>query len=340
MGFFEIYLPVAGSSSTRWYCCSSVSPSGCAAGSSASAAPGSSPLPSTSSGFPCRTPSAPTWPTGGESIVSTIRHGKFGNVDVRLGVAMILGTTTGMELGANLVLKLERMGLAESLIRKIYIVFLALIGSYVLYDYISHTRRRRRVDTGIEAAPTGETVAQKLQRIKIPPMVHFHASGITCSLWLPLLVGLFTGVVAAVLGVGGGFIRMPALIYLTGCPTAVAVGTDLFEVMITGTYGAFTYAVKGRIELIAAMWMLLAAAIGAQLGTVAVKYVRGYAIRLLFAITIFVACSSVILKQLQLQLASAITILAAGIGISLVIIARLVKWIIDERAGRLPAHRP
>ncbi len=275
---------------------------------------------------------------GGKSIVSTIRHGKFGNVDVRLGVAMILGTTFGMELGANLVIKLEQMGLAETLIRKMYIVFLALIGSYVLYDYLSHSRRQRRAEAGIEVAPAGETVAQKLQRVNIPPMVRFHASGITCSLWLPVLVGLLTGLVAAVLGVGGGFIRMPALIYLIGCPTAVAVGTDLFEVMITGAYGAFTYGVKGRVELIAAMWMLFAAAIGAQLGTVAIKYVRGYAIRLLFAITIFVACSSVVLKQLEFQLASAIAILAAGIGISLVIIGWLVKGIVDERAGRLPAN--
>ncbi len=91
-------------------------------------------------------------------------------------------------------------------------------------------------------------------------MIHFEASGITCSLWLPVLVGLTTGVVASVLGVGGGFIRMPALIYLVGCPTLVAVGTDLFEVMITGAYGAFTYGVKGRVDLIAAMWMLLGAA--------------------------------------------------------------------------------
>ena len=165
-------------------------------------------------------------------------------------------------------------------------------------------------------------------------MIHFKASGITCSLWLPILVGLTTGIVAAVLGVGGGFIRMPALIYLIGCPTLVAVGTDLFEVMITGAYGSFTYAVKGRVELIAAMWMILGAAVGAQMGTVAVKYVRGYAIRLLFACTIFIACASVILKQLQFQLASSITILAAGIAISSVIIFWLVKGILAERAAQ------
>ena len=271
---------------------------------------------------------------GGKSIVSTIRHGKFGNVDVRLGVAMILGTTVGMELGANLVLMLEHAGLAESWIRKAYIVVLALIGGAVMADYLSHRRQQRRALAGGEVPLPGPTLAHRLHQIRIPPMVHFATSGVSCSLWLPVLVGLFTGIVASVLGVGGGFIRMPALIYLVGCPTAIAVGTDLFEVMITGAYGAFTYGVKGRVELLAAMWMLLAAAVGAQLGTVAVKYVRGYSIRLLFAITIFVACASVLLKQLGLQLASSITILAAGIGISSVIIAHLVQGILAERAAR------
>ena len=131
---------------------------------------------------------------------------------------------------------------------------------------------------------------------------------------------------------------MPALIYLIGCPTAVAVGTDLFEVMITGAYGAFTYGIKGRVELIAAMWMLLGAAVGAQLGTVAVKYVRGYSIRLLFATTIFIACASVLLKQLEFQLASSIMILAAAVVISGVIITWLFKGVITERsASQRPA---
>jgi uncharacterized membrane protein YfcA len=273
---------------------------------------------------------------GGKSIVSTIRHGKFGNVDVRLGVAMIIGTTSGMELGARLVMRLERMGLAESVIRKLYIAFLGLIGTYVLYDYLSYRRRQRRT-AAVDAAtagPPSETFAQRLQRIKIPPMIHFKASGFTCSAWLPILVGLVTGIVASVLGVGGGFIRMPSLIYLIGCPTLVAVGTDLFEVMITGAYGAFTYAVKGRVELIAAVWMLLGAAVGAQMGTVAVKYIRGYSIRLLFSITIYIACASVIMKQLDMTKASSILILTAGIAISSVIIGILVRGALQERAAR------
>ncbi len=272
---------------------------------------------------------------GGKSIVSTIRHGKFGNVDTKLAVSMILGTTVGMELGAVLVLRLERMGLAESVIRKIYVVFLAAIGSYVLYDYLSHVMRQRRAAaSSTPPPPSGETLAHRLQRINIPPMINFTASGIRCSLWLPVGVGLVTGVVAAVLGVGGGFIRMPALIYLVGCPTLVAVGTDLFEVMITGAYGAFTYGVKGRVDLVAAMWMLLGAAVGAQMGTVAVKYVRGYFIRLLFAVTIFIACASVLMKQLEFGTASAVLILTAGIAISGVILGLLVRGIAQEKRRR------
>jgi uncharacterized membrane protein YfcA len=269
---------------------------------------------------------------GGKSIVATMRHGKFGNVDVKLGVSMIVGTTLGMELGARLVLYLERIGLAESLIRKIYVVFLLLIGSFVLYDYIGHVRRERKAAVSGAPAAAKKTFAQKLQWLRIPPMISFNASGITCSLWLPILVGLATGVVASVLGVGGGFIRMPALIYLIGCPTVVAVGTDLFEVMVTGAYGAFTYGIKGRVDLLAAMWMLVGAACGAQLGTVAVKYVRGYAIRLLFAVTIFIACASVLMKQLKFQTASATLILVAAIAISGVIISLLIRGIVKELA--------
>lgn len=132
---------------------------------------------------------------GGKSIVSTIRHSKFGNVDMALAVSMIAGTTVGMELGAKLVMYLERIGLAESVIRKIYIVFLFLIGSYVLYDYISHVRRQRRIRASDRGGQIHqENIAQKLHRINLPPMIHFKTSGIRCSVWLPVPANLASGV--------------------------------------------------------------------------------------------------------------------------------------------------
>ena len=105
-----------------------------------------------------------------------------------------------------------------------------------------------------------------------------------------------TGLLAGVLGIGGGLIRMPALIYLVGCPTHVAVGTDLFEVAISGLYGAGSYSYKGRTELLAAVIMLLGAAVGAQIGSVATKYVKGYGIRVFFGIAVIGCGISIILK--------------------------------------------
>lgn len=274
---------------------------------------------------------------GGKSIVSTIRHGKFGNVDIRLGISMIIGTTLGMELGARLVMYLERIGLAESMIRKLYIVFLAFIGSYVLYDYIKYTRRAKTAAVGTSSGSPGnqETLAQRLQRMRIPPMIHFKASGITCSMWLPVFVGFVTGVVASVLGVGGGFIRMPALIYLIGCPTAIAVGTDLFAVLFAGAYGCFTYALKGVVEIVAAIYMLIGASIGAQIGVTAVKYIRGYGIRLLFAIMIIMAGVSVLLKQLQMVTAAGLVVMGAALAMCGIIMARLWIGFKKEKAEKM-----
>lgn len=242
------------------------------------------------------------------------------------------GTILGIELGSRLLMHLEHIGLAESVVRKIYIIFLAVIGTFIMADYIRHIKEARdRSETRNSALPNKDTLAQKLQMVRIPPMVHFNTSGLTCSLWLPVAVGFITGIMASVLGIGGGFIRMPALIYFVGCKTAIAVGTDLFEVMITGAYGGFTYGIKGRVDIIAAMWMLLGAAVGAQMGTIAVKYVHGYSIRLLFAVTIYLACISVSMKQLQMQLLSSITIIFAGCAVSIVIMILLVRGIIVER---------
>jgi uncharacterized membrane protein YfcA len=100
------------------------------------------------------------------------------------------------------------------------------------------------------------------------------------------------------LGIGGGLIRMPALIYFIGCPTHVAVGTDLFEVMISGLYGTATYTYKGRTELVAAMIMLCGAAVGAQMGTVATKYIKGYGIRIAFGLAVVGCGLSILLKMM------------------------------------------
>jgi len=136
-------------------------------------------------------------------------------------------------------------------------------------------------------------------------MVHLNVAGIYCSAWLPIMVSFLTGWLAGILGIGGGLIRMPSLIYILGCPTHVAVGTDLFEVMISGLYGAATYTYKGRVELVAAIIMLVGASMGAQIGAVATKYIKGYGIRIAFGCAVVGCTISVILKIIPMYVPSA-----------------------------------
>jgi len=139
-------------------------------------------------------------------------------------------------------------------------------------------------------------MAQDLPQDQDPPDGSSERGGDLLFAWLPIFVSFLTGWLAGILGIGGGLIRMPSLIYILGCPTHVAVGTDLFEVMISGLYGAGTYTFKGRTELVAAIIMLVGAAIGAQVGTVATKYIKGYGIRVAFGLAVIGCCLSIILK--------------------------------------------
>ena len=261
----------------------------------------------------------------GKSMISTMRHSKFGNVDYKLGFIMLIGTMAGIELGAQIVMKLERVGMVGPVVRWVYVVFLALIALMVFYDYGKARKadKQRTEGQGHTGATGGINWAPTLHKIKIPPMVHFKASGITCSAWLPIFVSFLTGVLAGFLGIGGGLLRMPALIYFIGAPTHVAVGTDLFEVMISGLYGAFTYSLKGRIELVAVFTMLCGAAIGAQIGTVATKYAKGYGIRVLSGCAVVACMVSIILKQYNFEAPAAVIILGA-IGVICIYIIKIM----------------
>jgi hypothetical protein len=136
---------------------------------------------------------------------------------------------------------------------------------------------------------------------------------------------------------------MPALIYFVGCPTHVAVGTDLFEVMISGLYGAATYTYKGRTELVAAIMMLVGAALGAQVGTVATKYIKGYGIRIAFGLAVVGCGISVIMKLIpkyvpalnkSMDISSTILILGLVAALSLYILVKMIQGAKAEVAAK------
>ncbi|NLI29277.1 MAG: sulfite exporter TauE/SafE family protein [Nitrospiraceae bacterium] len=237
----------------------------------------------------------------GKSLVSTMRHGKFGNVDYKLGIVMLVGTIVGFEIGAQMIMWFERIGKVELYVRWLYVGLLTFIAWMVFHDVAKRKEKERAAKAAgqeIDKLATGIEWHKTVHKIKIPPMMHFNQAGFTCSIWAPVFVSFMTGWLAGILGIGGGLIRMPALIYFIGCPTHVAVGTDLFEVMISGLYGAGTYTYKGRTELVAAVIMLIGAAMGAQVGTVATKYIKGYGIRIAFGIAVLGCMASIIMKLL------------------------------------------
>lgn len=271
----------------------------------------------------------------GKSIIATRKHSKLGNVDWRLGAFSIIGSIIGIEFGKRFVLLLEQQGNVGPVVRWTYMVFLFGLGAYMLYDYYSTVKRQKEHgDEGLSEEPAEEAtpVALKLRQVRIPPMIRLPASGIEgISFWIVFVLFLITGFLSGFMGVGGGFILLPALIYLVGCATTVAVGTSLLSVCFMSGYGCFTYSLSGRTELLAAMIMLIGAAIGAQVGVLATRFVRGYGIRLLFAIMIILAGLSVALKQMHsfwgfevFGTAAAYLVMGAAGSMTLLIFVRLL----------------
>ena len=243
----------------------------------------------------------------GSSIINTLKHRHLGNVDLRLGMLMLVGTIPGVFLAEQLNSTLEEAGIIGPVIRYVYIVFLGALGGFIIYDYL---RLRRTAGLGGEEISTA-SLARRVQSLRIPPhsvwlpgvgsvptYVPLPVSGIeNLSVFIPVAVGLGVGFFAGLLGAGGGFLLMPALIYGLGVPTTVAIGTDLFQIVVTGSWGTFIYALSHNVDPKMAIIMLAAASVGSQLGATATRFVEPDRIRILFGVTILGGCAAVALEQ-------------------------------------------
>jgi uncharacterized protein len=222
----------------------------------------------------------------GKSIVAARRHSTLGHVDFKLGGLMIVGTAAGIEVGAQLIEYLETLapGVLGSVLTWVYLVLLLSISALVFFESFRATRLEVTESMDARETLSIPALSRRVQSASLRPHVSLPASGIaSISLWAILGVGFATGFLAGMLGVGGGFIRMPALIYFLGIPTHVAVGTDLFEIVFSSGYGTLTHALKGNVDILMALVMHTGAAIGAQLGALGTRYVSGPRIRIAFA---------------------------------------------------------
>lgn len=237
----------------------------------------------------------------GKSIVAARRHRVLGHIDIKLGLLMVLGTVPGIEVGARIIEQLEATGSIDLVVGLAYIVILLAIGLFTGWESLRAMKLIRVEQMEAQDAVAFRGVTQRLHRLRLPPFLSLPNSGIeSISLWVVLGVGFFTGLLAGVLGVGGGFIRMPMMIYLIGVPTHVAVGTDLFEVVISAGFGTLTHALKGNVDILIALVMHTGAAIGAQIGAMATRFFIGPRIRFLFSILPIIGAVLVILRLLGL----------------------------------------
>lgn len=233
----------------------------------------------------------------GKSIVAARRHRVLGHVDIKLGLLMVAGTVPGVEVGARIIEALEGTGAIDQVVGGIYIVILLAIGVFTAWESVRALQLVRTEQMDAREALAFQGAARRARGVRIPPMISLPESGIEAiSLWVILAVSFLTGLLAGVLGVGGGFIRMPMLIYLVGVPTHVAVGTDLFEIVISAGFGTVTHALKGNVDILMALVMQTGAVVGAQIGAVSTRYFAGPRIRLLFSALPFIGAILTILK--------------------------------------------
>jgi uncharacterized membrane protein YfcA len=269
----------------------------------------------------------------GQSLGALKKHHMMGNIDWKLGLITVMVSIIGFESGSQVVMTLEKSGNAGIIIRWCYVVFLAGLGSFMFYDYfVLQKEQNKKEDYSNGDRVRRNKIAEKLYNVKIPPMISFPVSQIeSVSIWVIIIIFLFTGFFSGLLGIGGGFIILPTLIYLIGLPTIMAVGTTLITVFFSSSYGCFIYAINGRVEIVAAFIILTGASIGAQIGATAIKYIKGYGIRLLFAIMIVFAGLAVITEQLfkitgkiYFQNIAEIILLGTAMIITTIIIGKLI----------------
>jgi hypothetical protein len=235
----------------------------------------------------------------GKSIVAAKRHRTLGHVDMKLGAFMVFSTIVGVEIGAQIIEHLEESGTVDLVIGVVYIVILLLISGFTAWESLHALRMIRSDQMDVNEAVGFQGLKRQAQKIKIWPMISFPNSGIaSISLWTVFGVGFITGLLSGALGVGGGFIRMPLLVYVLGVPTHVAVGTDLFEIVFSSGYGTITHALKGNVDILMALVMQTGAALGAQIGATSTRFFAGPRIRLLFSILPVIGAVMVVLTLL------------------------------------------
>jgi len=228
-----------------------------------------------------------------KAIMGTTVHKKLGNVSVKLAIAFLVGSSGGTFIGGwiNKTLYNKDPLLSEAFISSVYAVLLGFLGFYAMADFIKSSRKSAGGGAhDAHGGPSGMTsLAVSIQKINIPPMITFDEDfGGRRISWLFVAIGgVIVGMLAAIMGVGGGFVTFPMFVYIFGVSTATTVGTDILQIIFTaGLASIAQYAIYGYVFYTLAMGMLLGSLIGIQVGALTTKVVKGIHIRGFYAMSI------------------------------------------------------
>lgn len=215
------------------------------------------------------------------SASGTYAHYRFGNVDFRMGVYLLIGGIIGGFGGVQIIKALRQLGHADFLIQVTYVLMLGTVGSYMFLESLQSLRSAGR--DGAARSASKESAYARLVR-SLPFKTNFERSGIVLSPIVPLFLGGFVGVLAAIMGVGGGFIMVPVMVYLLRMPMHVVVGTSLFQILFTcATVTVLQAHCNRTVDFVLALLLLLGSTVGAQVGAKFSKRLKGDQLKIFLA---------------------------------------------------------
>ncbi|MBP7334666.1 sulfite exporter TauE/SafE family protein [Niveispirillum sp.] len=216
----------------------------------------------------------------GASVSGVLAHWRRNNVDVKLGSVMLIGGAVGTGLGVWLFGLLQKLGHIDLVISLSYVLFLGTVSSLMLTESVRAIVKGR-------GAPVRSKLHHHTWLHGLPFKMRFPRSRLYISALLPAFIGFVGGVLVAIMGIGGGFLLVPAMIYILGMPTALVAGTSLFQIIFTTGLAAFLQAVGNQtVDIVLALLLLVGGVIGAQFGTRAGAKLRGEQARALLALMV------------------------------------------------------
>jgi uncharacterized membrane protein YfcA len=218
------------------------------------------------------------------SVSGVLAHWRRGNVDVRMGFALLFGGFIGSTAGVWLFTLLRSLGHIDLVIQLSFVVFLGVVGLLMLKESIEASLKRSQ--------PVRRRRSSHGWTDRLPLKIRFRKSRLYVSVLLPIAVGLFVGVLVAIMGVGGGFIMVPAMIYLIGMPTSVVVGTSLFQIIFVTANVTILQAVTNMtVDIVLALLLSVGGVVGAQFGVRAGARLRGDQLRSLLALLVLLVAA-------------------------------------------------